>query len=349
MIGISVFAGMGTSLEENLQYMQTANRTGIKYLFTSCHIPEARNTSKDELAVILKEASQLGMYIIMDISKSYFEERELEKYPIHSLRLDFGFSTREIAEMTRRFGFNITLNASTLEQEEIEKILEYGGEISKITACHNYYPRRDTGISEQLFVQRNNTLKGYGIKTMAFIPSQFRKRGPIYEGLPTLEKHREMEPSIAAQHLVRLGADIVMIGDAMASEGELKRLGKLRKEIMMIPIKLEKNIGESEKKLLGFIHTNRTDPGEYVIRSQEAREVKDGKIHPRNTLERYKNCVTIDNDGYKRYEGELQILKKEMAKDDRVNVVADASSAEILVHLLQPGEKFVFEIMEDEA
>ncbi|MFT9497969.1 phospho-sugar glycosidase domain-containing protein [Anaerosolibacter sp.] len=91
-----------------------------------------------------------------------------------------------------------------------------------------------------------------------------------------------------------------------------------------------------------------TDPGEYVIRSQEAREWKDGKIFAVNTLERYRNCVTIDNEGYKRYEGELQILKKQMEKDDRVNLVAEARNAEVLIDMLKPGEKFAFEIMEDE-
>lgn len=342
MLGISVYAGLDKTLEENIAYLNEANNYGIKKVFTSFHIPEAQGSFKDEAERLLKEVSSLGMKVIADISKGYFDEINIEKYNLESLRLDFGFALKEIAEMTSKYDYNITLNASTLTRENIETIIKYGGDLSKVDACHNFYPRKDTGISEELLISRNKVFKEYGIRTMAFVSSLTGRRGPVYEGLPTLEKHRNINPVISAQHLLRLENDMVFVGDSRASKQELTSLGRIEKDTMLIPIRLKNGLSNIEKELLEKTHTNRTDPGEYVIRSQEARSLKSGIIEPNNTGSREKYCVTIDNERYKRYEGELQMLKKSLPADERVNVVADALTSKLLINILKPGEKFAF-------
>lgn len=346
MIGISLYAGMEKTVEENLLYLNEACEKGIKNIFTSFHIPEANNSYKKEINILLSEARKLDMRVIADVSKGYFNEKEIDKYNFHSLRLDFGFNLKEIAEMTVKYRYNITLNASTLTRKDIETIIKYGGNLERIQACHNFYPREHTGISEELLISRNNVFKEYGIKTMAFVPSLNGKRGPIYEGLPTLEKHRKINPMISAQHLLRLQNDLVFVGDSRASKKELEDLGMIKKDLMLLPVKLEENITKEEEYLLEYSHTNRTDPGEYVIRSQEARNLKRGIIEPNNIDLRNKYCVTIDNSKYERYEGELQILKMSLKKDERVNVVGDASQAGMLIDILKPGEKFAFQFID---
>ncbi|MBS4535265.1 DUF871 domain-containing protein [Clostridium sp. D2Q-14] len=347
MIGISIFSGMDNNIEDNIKYIKEASSLGIKKIFTSIHIPETDKSFEKESFRILKEANKLGMTIMADISKKYFDKINLEEYNIESLRLDFGFNNKEISELTKVNKYNITLNASTLSRKDIEEIIYYGGDLSKINACHNYYPRKDAGISEELFIERNNLFKEYGIEVIAFIPSEYKKRGPIYEGLPTLEKHRGMDPFISSQHLFKLGVDIVFVGDAQASKRELLKLTKINNDYLIIPIKTHRSISYGEKYLLKQIHTNRMDPGEYNVRSQESRFYKKGNIEPNNTVDRYKYSVTIDNKKYLRYEGDLQILKKSLIKDDRINVVADASSSSILIDLINPGDKFKFEIIGD--
>ncbi len=48
---------------------------------------------------------------------------------------------------------------------------------------------------------------------MAFIPGDGEKRGPLCEGLPTLEKHRNMRPLEAYLELVQdCDVDKVLIG-----------------------------------------------------------------------------------------------------------------------------------------
>ncbi|MCK8817857.1 MupG family TIM beta-alpha barrel fold protein [Natroniella sulfidigena] len=347
MIGISVFAGMESTLTENIEYIQQASELGINNLFTSLHIPEASEEFEAEMLELLNEASKLNMSIIADISKKYYERLELKDYKLDSLRLDFGFSKQEIAELTNSSDFSITLNASTLDRIQLEEILKAGGDLSKINACYNYYPRRETGMSEELFKERNRLFNQYGIKVIAFISSDYKTRGPIYEGLPTLEKHRGSDPLVAAQHLIKLGTDLVLVGDSRASDDELLRLARIKKDTVLLPIKAHTNLNEQERYLLKQTYTNRKDPGEFIIRAQEARGYKQGRILPNNTTERLKYSVTIDNQKYLRYEGDLQILKKNLTADPRVNVVADATEAAMLIEVLEPGDKFEFQIKEE--
>ncbi|WP_278044681.1 MupG family TIM beta-alpha barrel fold protein [Senegalia massiliensis] len=347
ILGISIFSGMENSLEENLRYLREASKLGIRKVFTSLHIPEASKECEIETLKILEEINNLDMQIIADISKKYYDEIDLNKYNIYSLRLDFGFSNKEIAELTINKSYNITLNASTLTKKDIDEIITYGGDISRITACHNYYPKEHTAISEELFKERTELFKEYNIKIMAFIPSQYKKRGPIYEGLPTLEKHRYIDPLISAQHLFLLGADTVIVGDTEASVDELYKLNMIEYNIVTIPIQLMNNISREEIYLLKQNHTNRTDPGECNIRSQESRIYKQETIKRKNTIHRQKYYVTIDNEDYLRYEGDLIISKQDLPQDKRVNVVADARESKLLIDNIKPGQRFKFLIMEN--
>lgn len=343
MIGISVYAGMENNIEEILDYMKLAHSMGINLLFTSAHIPEVGKNFRKDFETILDLCQQLNMTNIVDISKDYFEGLDLDRYKIDYIRLDYGFTLEEAAKLTRDSRFGISVNATTFDRGQIRKFIEYGGKVEKINACHNFYPRKDTGISTELFLEKNKIFQEYNIKTMAFIPSNYKPRGPVYEGLPTLECHRGIDPLVSAQHLSKLGVDYILIGDAMASREELNAISYLEKDTTLLPIKLEKNISQGEKFLLGEYHTNRSDPGEYIIRSQESRIIKKENIKPNNNmLFRKKYSVTIDNEDYGRYEGELQITKKDLKADSRVNLVGTVEDASILVELLEPNEKFKF-------
>ncbi len=344
MMGISVYAGMEADIEEILDYIEKAHNMGINLLFTSAHIPEVGEKFEEDFERILSLCNKLGVVTIVDISKGYFERLDLKRNKIDYIRLDYGFTLEEAALMTKEHGYGISVNATTFDQQQIERFIKYGGKLDKINACHNFYPRKDTGISEELFIEKNRIFKKYGIKTMAFIPTQYRRRGPVYEGLPTLEKHRDISPIVSAQHLLKLEVDFIIVGDAFASTEELNILSSIEKDVTLIPIKLKDGISKVELSLLNHIHTNRVDPGEYTIRSQEARLIKEGSIHPNNNdIARKKYSITIDNKEYSRYEGELQILKKDLNPDPRVNIVADGDESKILIESIQPGEKFKFQ------
>lgn len=52
----------------------------------------------------------------------------------------------------------------------------------------------------------------------------------------------------------------------MASSEELKILSSIIDDITLLPIELNDNLTEVELDLLRQVHTNRSDPGEFVIR-----------------------------------------------------------------------------------
>ena len=102
---------------------------------------------------------------------------------------------------------------------------------------------------------------------MAFIPGDAEKRGPLYEGLPTLEKHRNMRPLEAYLELVQdCGVDKVLIGDISASLKSMQEVASASRGI--IPLRYKSFITDKEVlKVVEQVHTNRLDPARDVIRS----------------------------------------------------------------------------------
>ncbi len=346
MHGISIFPGMGYLLEDNLKYMEEASRRGFTRVFTSLHIPEAGGTLEYEAAAIAEKAASLGMELTPDVSKGYMKRMESLGLGIHALRLDFGFSPEEIAELSNSERYKIQLNASVLDEESMDMLLSLGLDPQNVEVCHNYYPRRDTGISWDFMRKRNDYFHSIGMKTMAFIPSLSGRRGPLFEGLPTVEAHRDIPPLVSAQHLMKGGTDLVLFGDAIASIDELDSLSGIRPDVARLPIRLSANDSEATTYLSG-IHHNRLDPAEYVIRSEESRMIKKSQVSPANCINRNAYSVTIDNNGYGRYEGELQIVKKDLPADPRVNILGSSREGRLLIDMLGPGDAFEFHILKD--
>ncbi|CCU78259.1 Outer surface protein of unknown function,cellobiose operon [Halanaerobium saccharolyticum subsp. saccharolyticum DSM 6643] len=348
MLGISVYAGLGISLEENIKYLEEAKKLGIENVFLSLHIPEVNNNFLDEIRELLLAIKRLNLNLTADISKKYFEKIELNKFNFDALRLDFGFTNQEIAELSQNIDYKINLNASTLKESDLKSIIAAAGNLENIEASHNYYPREETGLSEKLLVKKNNIFKKYGLDIAAFVPAKYKKRPPIKAGLPTIEKHRFLTPLVAAQDLLKLGIDKVYIGDSRASKEELIDFSAVTRDIFIIPIKINEEISQEEKRLLRLTHKNRQDPGEYLIRSETARKNIKKRIKPVNNNKRFKYSVTIDNHKYQRYEGDLNILKKEYPADKKINIVADAGKAAVIIEKIKEGDKFKFKIKGDD-
>ncbi|WP_035143227.1 MupG family TIM beta-alpha barrel fold protein, partial [Schnuerera ultunensis] len=116
MIGISVYAGMENSIEEILEYMEKAYNLGITLLFTSAHIPEVKESFTRDFETVLSLSTKLGYTTIVDISKGYYDQLELNKYKIDYIRLDYGFTIEEAAYMTQKYAFGISINATTFDR-----------------------------------------------------------------------------------------------------------------------------------------------------------------------------------------------------------------------------------------
>lgn len=177
---------------------------------------------------------------------------------------------------------------------------------------------------------------------MAFIPGDGEKRGPLYEGLPTLEKHRSMRPLQAYLELVQdCAVDKVLIGDISGSLESVQEISSASGGI--IPVRYESFINASEVlKVVEQVHTNRLDPeARDVIRSVESREENKVALQPMNTISRKRGSITIDNELYGRYAGEMQVVVNDLPVDEKVNVVGMVVEEDVpLLPYIGAGKNF---------
>lgn len=319
-IGFSVYLSIFDRIKEHLSLLQ--NRDGI--VFTSLHLSEEYDDGYAKRAEgMCGWLSDAGFRIMADVSRktlSMFQTDNIidfaRKMKVDILRIDYGYSVDEIAEIARQMP--VCINATTLEAESITRIAK---DAVKLYAMHNFYPRPETGLDHEQFMKRNQFLKQAGIKVFAFIPGDMEKRGPLYEGLPTLEEHRRAAPYAAYVDLISHHAvDMVFVGDGIISPFQVGLIEDYERDgIISLPVKFEMTDGG----LSGQVYTIRVDSPGWLLRLQESREYScfGKEITPYNTVERKRGSVTIDNSLYKRYSGEIQILKESLPADPRVNVI----------------------------
>lgn len=356
--GISIYFGLDNTKEENIELLKESHKLGFTRIFTSFHIPEANySLLKTEAQEFFKLAKKYDMDIISDISPNTFKFLDLHDMDLKGLydmgvktiRIDFGYCEEEISKMTKNpYGIKIELNASTITEEFFEKLDIYLPNYKNIDALHNFYPRVGTGISEECMKEKNDILSKRRIRVSAFVQSNNRKRGPLFDGLPTLEAHRGMEAREAANHLFALGNQSIFIGDSLPSSKELEDLSGLNQDVVELCIEL-KECDNVTLRLLSETYTQREDEARDVIRASESRLLLKGdKIKALNTVDKNYGDISIDNQNYMRYMGELQILKTNQKGDYRTNVVASVLQKDIyLLKYIKGGKKFHFNIISD--
>ena len=350
--GISIYPGLDGTIEENLALMERAAAAGIKRVFTSLHIPESdENAMKKDLGRIIKSAREKKMEVIADTTPqtmrlfgmSEFSLSTFRMLGIETIRLDADYEAKEIAALSRnRQNIRIQLNASTITGNFLTKLMEAKTNFKNVDALHNFYPRPGTGLGEETLVRKTLMLHKFGISVGAFVPGEKHKRGPLFDGLPTMEDHRDMGVDLAARHLVALGVDSVFIGDGLPGDEEIAALGKLKSDKVVLNAELF-TADPVQKELLNHDFTARMDEARDAVRAEESRRLVSNPIFPENPVQRNPGDITIDNEQYLRYMGELEIIKIGQAADERVNVAGRIAPNEtFLIDYITPGRKFSF-------
>lgn len=350
-LGISIYTGDNYTHKSNIEYIEMANSLGIRSMFTSLNISSDRNQTEKTMELI-KYAKSKGLYTSVDVSSRVFDLLNIKPNDllafhdigIDEIRLDYGFDAKTIAAMSNNdIDMGIVLNASTIEESDIEKLFFNGVNRRNIKACHNFYPRPFTGLSYSYYMKKTTMLQQHGIGVSAFIPSDTGKRGPLYEGLPTIETHRKIPSYIAAKQLIYDNVlDTIYIGDAYAKETELERILGIDPEVIELYVDIFDGASETEEGiLLRDYHTNRRDSSEYIVRSAESRGDHISTIEPSNCKEREYGSITVDNVNMGRYMGELQIARADLPSDPRVNVVGKVAKDHMMfLDYIEPGTKF---------
>jgi hypothetical protein len=357
MRGISIY--LSDSISRHEEYMAKMKSAGFTSIFTSLQISEENpHLYVKRLKELGKLAKKYEMELMADISPKSLQHigftwesiDQLTSWGLTGLRIDYGISEEIIVELSRKM--KIALNASTLTKEGMRRLKSLGLCSENIEAWHNYYPRPETGLDRNDFSQQNDWLKKEGILVVAFIPGDEEKRGPLYSGLPTLEDHRHSSPFSAYLDLkVNENVDKILIGDIRISEKSLEQFSAFDQNVILLRAKpfvqndiLQKNISS--------VQTNRIDAARDVIRSQESRGyglVNKPLLEPINTITRKKGSITVDNRLYGRYQGEIQIVKRDLPADEKVNVIGKIIDKDLpLLPFIKGGTKFKIKWIDSE-
>ena len=207
---------------------------------------------------------------------------------------------------------------------------------------HNFYPRPETGLDAELLMETTQRLREAGLSVQCFIPGDTLLRGPLHEGLPTLEEHRHVLPSAAFVDMaLRFGMDDIFLADPGLSEKEQQRIAHFCKTgVICVPARLE----EGWRHLYGKEFTCRIDSPKWLIRFQESRiySCQGDLVEPKNCDQRRRGVITVDNRLYGRYSGELMLIREDLPADDRVNVIGSVpENALLLVDRIDRGAKFM--------
>ncbi|WP_026692505.1 DUF871 domain-containing protein [Peribacillus kribbensis] len=353
MFGVSVYLGYFSEGEQEA-YLRRMMEAGFTSIFTSLHIPEDdASLYAGLLRTLGSQAKNLGLELMADLSPRSFEPlglnheniNEISKWGVTGIRADYGIGAEEIARLSQ--SMKIALNASTLTRESFQELKRFGLNIKHTEAWHNFYPRPETGLERRDFILHNKWLSECGMTVAAFAPGDGDFRGPLFKGLPTLEDHRGASPFTSALDLLlECYVDKAVIGDPSICKESIRKFQQYQEGVIEISIEASPGLTKEEEGLIGLEHKNRMDSARDVIRSEPARmhAMENGlTIAPGPVHDRMKGSVTLDNSLYGRYQGELQIVKRNLPADPKVNVVGNIVEKDLgLLTYLYPGKAFKF-------
>lgn len=320
-------------------YLDLAARYGFTEVFSSIHLPEvALGEQLNMLEALAGEAHARGMELTADIGGGEIDEilkssedcLRLRRLGLEFVRLDYGYSVEQAGRMYREWNLKgFMVNASTSgarEAEELVSGLRSIDEAIELRACHNFYPRPETGLDQAFFEEQTRIFAELGLTVYACIPSACHPRPPLGLGLPTLERHRNAGVLRAAVELAGSeGIGGLLAADEFFPEEELAAIrAAVAHEPLTLRIRPGEGLSEGERAMMdGAVHHIRYDSNDQILRSRSSREISriGGRVAPGKCAPRTRGTVTVDNENYGRYSGELQIVLADLPADPRVNCV----------------------------
>ncbi|NMA74993.1 MAG: DUF871 domain-containing protein [Bacteroidales bacterium] len=350
-LGISLYPN-NSNLKDDIEYLEKAASFGFDRLFISMLELENETTLPKFKATII-EAKKRGFEVVLDVAPDIFKKLNVSvddlaffnELGCSGIRLDAGYNGAKEATVTfNPYNLIIELNMSN-DVAYLDNILSYQANKPFIYGCHNFYPQRGTGLEYKFFTNCSKRFKKQGIRTAAFVSSQVAKGGPwdINDGLPTLEMHRDLPIHVQAKHLFATNLiDDVIIGNAYASDEELRSLSQVNRYQLELNVETE-SLNELESKIMfDEQHFNRGDINSNMIRSTEVRKKYisfDNYTHDNESVFT-RGDIVIGNDRFGKYKNELQIILQDHS-DNRKNKVGHVVEEELfLLNYIKPWTKF---------
>lgn len=330
------------------EYFNKIKNIGATEIFTSIHQPEY-SLSKQLKGLIriaqyafknnLQVSVDIGGHHFYDILNSKEKSKLFDSSNVKIIRLDYGFDLKLLEKFILEFSINtIILNASILSEEELKSIINFRNinfPDLDYKASFNFYPREETGMNLEFAQDQYKIFNKYNIFVEACVPTPNNPRGPLYKGLPTIESHRNQP---IAQSMIELYEENVcdgfLFGDDILSQSDIEIINQVynnKKLDLQYSLLLDVN----DIKYLDLIedkyHHFRIDSNEILLRSQSSREMAEQGplVKEQNTIKREKGVITIDNELYGRYSGEIQIVLTDLPADSRINVIGKISASDL--------------------
>lgn len=136
----------------------------------------------------------------------------------------------------------------------------------------------------------------------------------------------------------------MLIGDVDVSDGVWKRIKELNEGY----ITLKAEVQEACHFIGGAVHHDRPDSSDWVIRSQESRvlEAYRQPFSAEDVAKREAGSICISNTKYLRYNGELEVCRRGLEEDPRVNVIGHVCREDMnYLPYIKDGMGFRFEIL----
>ena len=355
-IGLSLYPDF-YSFKELDKKLTKAAGLGYSRVFTSIQLGNLgfENTVDDitdDFKQLFKRARALGVQNVVDINDVMFKRlgcslenlQPLKDLCIDVIRIDGGFSYEEIARLTHNAqGIIIEDNTYAPDHNALRiDTMKRLANLKQYRACHNFFPRNDTGLPFDDAVRIARDFKAAGIGCGAFIasldsPNDLNAAG---FGVPTVEDHRTTPAHIAYSELRNTGVfDAVLFGDSWPSDAELEALSRTaHQDFVEIEAWLDADLDPKLRSIItDTVLFTRADQPPHLIRATRTR--KQMPIPPHNTIHRPALAITIDNARLNRYEGELHITLKDLPFDPAVNVVGQVKpTCQRLVNQVKYGQ-----------
>jgi hypothetical protein len=327
-------------------YLKLTVKYGYRRVFTSLLQLDPDGQQLAQFKAIVQYARDLGMHTIVDINPALFKELGVEyadlsffaDLGVWGLRLDEGFTGREEALMTRNeFNLKIEINMSA-GTNYVQSIMSYAPNTDNLIGCHNFYPQKYTGLSDQYFLDYSRPYRQLNLHTAAFVNAPGAPLGPwpVSEGLATRESDRERPIVTQVQSLMLTGmVDDIIIGNAPATEDQL--IDAAHAFFVQYPelkVHLGENVSELERTIaFGAPHLYRGDASDYMIRDTQPRVTYAKRSIPAHnaTGTIHRGDVLVVNDEYGRYKGELQLALTDWPNDGRRNVVGSIADDDLVL------------------
>ena len=166
------------------------------------------------------------------------------------------------------------------------------------------------------------------MKVLAFIPGDEPLRGPLHEGLPTVETHRTLDTRLAICELIKAHTDMILVGDTFINASTQKVMKEFQEGFVSLKAQVP-------TALIGKVLHDRIDTSDFVYRVLGTRgsALLGSEV---STTTRTVGEINQANSQYGRYQGEIEITKEDLPADARQNVIGHLLSSEIAVFTALP-------------